>query len=78
MSKSRQTPPNQWNYEETIAQVESLVAEIETGDIELEALFDKFTLAVESLRQCETFLDQRQKQMQLQIEILNDRAGQVE
>lgn len=70
MSTPRKTPSPTWNYEQTVAQVESIVAEIETGNIELEELFDKFNTAVEYLRQCETFLDQRQQQMQLQIETL--------
>ena len=72
MSTSRKNPSPKWNYEETIAQVESIVTDIESGNLELEELFDKFAIAAESLRQCETFLDQRQQQMQLQIETLTD------
>lgn len=61
-----------WNYEKAVAEVEKIIARIEAGELELEEVFDSFAVAVEHLRQCETFLQQRQQQVDLMIETLKD------
>lgn len=61
-----------WNYEEKVAEIEKIIAQIESGNLELEAVFDQFANAMEYLQQCETFLKQRQKQVDLLIETLSD------
>ncbi len=61
-----------WSYEETVQQVEDMMARIESGELELADVFDQFATAIESLRQCETFLAERQQQMDLLIETLTD------
>lgn len=61
-----------WNYEKAVAEVEKIIARIEAGELELEEVFNSFTVAVEYLRQCETFLQQRQQQVDLMIETLKD------
>lgn len=61
-----------WKYEAAVAEVESIISRIETGELELEEVFEQFTQAVEHLRQCENFLQQRQQQVDLLIETLND------
>ncbi len=61
-----------WNYEETVAQVESILARIESGELDLADVFEQFSTAVKHLRQCETFLAQRQRQVDLLIETLTD------
>jgi exodeoxyribonuclease VII small subunit len=61
-----------WNYEKAVAEVENIIERIEAGELELEEVFEQFTLAAEYLRQCETFLQQRQQQVDLLIETLND------
>lgn len=63
--------PN-WNYESIVAEVEAIIARIESGDLNLADVFDQFSTAIEYLRQCETFLSQRQQQMNLLIETLTD------
>lgn len=70
-------PPNvpiqeSWNYEAAVAEVETIIAAIEAGELELEEVFEQFTAAVEYLHQCETFLQQRQQQVDLLIETLTD------
>ncbi|MEH2078231.1 MAG: exodeoxyribonuclease VII small subunit [Nostoc sp.] len=52
--------------------MEGIIAGIEAGELELEEVFDQFAKAVEYLRQCESFLQQRQQQVDLLIETLND------
>ena len=61
-----------WNYEAAVAKLEALIARIEAGELELEEVFDQFAAAVEYLRQCETFLQERQQQVGLLIETLKD------
>jgi exodeoxyribonuclease VII small subunit len=60
------------SYEATVKKVEEIVARIEAGELELAEVFDQFAEAVEYLRQCENFLAQRQKHMDLLIETLTD------
>ena len=66
--------PDTWNYEATVAQVETIIKQIEAGELELAAVFAQFTAAVEYLRQCEVFLQQRQQQMDLLIETLENES----
>ncbi|HIK39516.1 exodeoxyribonuclease VII small subunit [Thermoleptolyngbya oregonensis NK1-22] len=68
-----------WHYETAIAQVEDIIEQIETGDLDLAAVFSQFAIAVEQLNQCDAFLAQQQAQMSLLIETLtDDRAGDEE
>ena len=60
------------NYEAKVAEIEKIITRIERGELELEEVFDQFTTAVEYLRQCENFLQQRQQQVDLLIETLSD------
>lgn len=62
----------QWHYETAVAKVEAIISEIESGELDLAAVFDQYSLAVEQLRQCEAFLQARQEQMELLIEQLED------
>ncbi len=61
-----------WSYETTVQAIEAAIARIESGELELAAVFDEFTAAVQQLRQCEVFLAERQQQMDLLIETLAD------
>lgn len=63
-----------WNYEATVAKVEKIISQIESGELELADVFEEFSTAVTYLRQCETFLAQKQQQMDLLIETLSDEA----
>lgn len=61
-----------WHYETAIARVEDIIEQIETGDLDLAAVFSQFAIAVEQLNQCDAFLAQQQAQMALLIETLTD------
>jgi exodeoxyribonuclease VII small subunit len=63
-----------WNYEATVAEVEDIIHRIEIGELPLAELFDQFAVAVERLRQCETFLMRQQQQVDLLIETLLDES----
>ncbi|MDY7006482.1 MAG: exodeoxyribonuclease VII small subunit [Cyanobacteriota bacterium] len=62
----------EFDYEETVVNIEDIIAEIESGELALEEVFEKFSLAVEDLQKCEAFLSQGQQQMDLLIETLDD------
>jgi exodeoxyribonuclease VII small subunit len=61
-----------WNYEQTVARVEEILAKIESGELELASVFEEFAIAMEYLKECESFLSERQKQVDLLIETLTD------
>lgn len=70
----RLSAESSWNYEETVAKVERILTRIESGELELADVFEEFSAAVNYLRQCESFLAERQKQVDLLIETLTDEA----
>lgn len=63
--------PANWRYEETVAEIEAIIDQIEQG-LPLAEVFDQFSTAVEQLRQCEGFLNHQQQQVDLLIETLLD------
>ncbi|MDF5721206.1 MAG: exodeoxyribonuclease VII small subunit [Rhizonema sp. PD37] len=62
-----------WSYEAKVVEIETIIAQIEEGSLELQEVFDQFTKAVESLRECESFLQSSQQQVDLLIETLRDK-----
>jgi exodeoxyribonuclease VII small subunit len=73
VSASSDSPqPKNWRYEAAVAQVEAIISRIESGELELEDVFEQFAQAVESLQQCEAFLTERQAQVNILIETLED------
>lgn len=69
-NQTDRTFPDDWNYEATVAQVETIIKQVEAGKLELAEVFEQFAAAVQYLRQCEVFLQERQQQMDLLIETL--------
>jgi exodeoxyribonuclease VII small subunit len=63
---------NVWNYEATISEIETIVEQIESGELELATVFDQFELAVHHLQSCESFLAERRQSVDLLIETLTD------
>ncbi|NMG59100.1 exodeoxyribonuclease VII small subunit [Geitlerinema sp. P-1104] len=61
-----------WNYEATVEEIESIIQKIESGQLDLEAVFDKFAVAAEHLQDCEQFLGKKQQQLDILIETLGD------
>jgi exodeoxyribonuclease VII small subunit len=64
--------PENWDYEATVAEVETIINRIELGELELADVFEQFSSAVEQLRRCEAFLSRQQHQVDLLIETLLD------
>lgn len=69
------SPTDDWRYEAVVAEVELIISQIESGELELEDVFEQFTQAVTYLKQCETFLTERQAQVDLLVETLEDSPG---
>ncbi len=61
-----------FNYEETVANIETIIEEIEGGELTLAEVFDRFSLAATDLKKCEAFLAKGQQEMNLAIETLED------
>lgn len=64
--------PAPWRYEDAVRQVESIIHQIESGDLDLAEVFSQFERAIAQLNQCEAFLSQQQEKMTLLIETLSD------
>ena len=71
---SEQPFPDDWNYEATVTKVETIIARIESGELELADVFAQFAAAVAYLQQCDVFLSQHQQKMDLLIETLADKS----
>ena len=65
-------PSTGGSYEAKIAEIETIITRIEGGELELADVFAEFATAVEYLRECDSFLQQRQQQVDLLIETLQD------
>jgi exodeoxyribonuclease VII small subunit len=64
------TPAETWNYEATVATVEAIIADLESGNLPLASVLAQFEQAVQALNQCETYLQEKQQQVDLLIETL--------
>jgi exodeoxyribonuclease VII small subunit len=64
--------PPDFDYEATVEQVEAIIADIDSGTLPLEDVFEQFRLGVEQLRNCETFLTQGKEEMEIIVETLED------
>lgn len=64
------TPAETWSYEATVATVESIIADLESGSLPLAAVLSQFEQAVQALQQCETYLQEKQQQVDVLIETL--------
>ncbi|BAU06169.1 exodeoxyribonuclease VII small subunit [Fischerella sp. NIES-3754] len=71
-SNSKSVEAEVWNYEAKVAEIEGIIDRIEGGELDLADVFEQFAQAVEYLRECESFLRQRQQQVDLLIETLDD------
>ncbi|MEC4893703.1 MAG: exodeoxyribonuclease VII small subunit [Oscillatoria sp. PMC 1051.18] len=71
MSK-RTSQPKNWNYSAAVSELEAIIEQIESGSLPLEQVFEQFSVAVEKMQQCESFLARGKQQMNLLIETLSD------
>lgn len=62
----------EFDYEKTVINIQDIIAEIESGQLTLEEVFEKFSVAVADLQKCEDFLTKSQQEIDLLIETLED------
>ena len=59
-----------WDYEASVAQIETIITDLETGELPLANIFEQFEKAATELKKCDTFLQEKQQKAQLLIETL--------
>lgn len=69
---AKSTPPQPWSYEDAVATVEAIMADLESGRLPLAEVLTQFEQAVQTLQQCETYLAEKRSQVDLLIETLTD------
>lgn len=62
--------PSDWQYESAVDKVEAIIQDIEGGELELADIFDQFSIAVQELHACESFLQHHRHQVELLVETL--------
>ncbi|MFS8795385.1 exodeoxyribonuclease VII small subunit [Synechococcus sp. R55.8] len=72
MSRRKREEP--WRYEAAIAEVETLIAQIESGELDLAEVVERFQQAAQTLKTCADFLEQKRQQ----VEIIIEQLGQGE
>ncbi len=63
-----------FDYEATIAAVETAIERIEAGELSLEEVFTCFEAAVGQLKDCEAFLQRGKARLALAVETLSDES----
>ena len=71
-AKSAKSQPESWSYEETVATIEAIVADLESGRLPLAEVLTQFEQAVQALQRCETYLAEKRSQVDVLIETLTD------
>lgn len=61
-----------WRYEVAIAEVEALIEQIESGELDLAEMVERFQQAAQTLKTCEAFLQEKRQQVEIIIEQLQD------
>ena len=65
----------EFDYEKTVINIQDIITEIESGQLTLEEVFEKFSVAVADLQKCEDFLTKSQQKIDLLIETLESIIG---
>ena len=69
MSPEPSTPPD-WTYEGAIAHIEATLARLESGQLPLAEVLEQFQQASQELQRCEAFLREKQDQLDILVEVL--------
>ncbi|WP_293268273.1 exodeoxyribonuclease VII small subunit [Neptunomonas sp.] len=69
MPRKKKTP----DFEQSLADLESLVTQMEQGDLTLEASLNAFEEGIKLTRECQTMLDQAEQK----VHILTTQSGEL-
>lgn len=72
MAKKSSPEPSAWHYESAIAEVEHIIAQVERGQLDLANVIEQFVTATQILKQCEAFLQEKQAQVSILVETLQE------
>lgn len=61
-----------WQYETAVRKIETILSDLESGEMPLAEIFEQFEQAAAELKRCDRFLREKQQQAQLLIETLAD------
>lgn len=76
MAKSKNVTSEEWSYEDKVALVDSIIARIEAGELDLAEVFEQFATAVQYIKECDSFLQAKQEQVDILIETLQDESSE--
>ncbi len=76
MAKSKNVTSEEWSYEDKVALVDSIIARIEAGTLDVAEVFEQFATAVQYLKECDSFLQAKQEQVDILIETLQDESSE--
>lgn len=76
MAKSKNVTSEEWSYEDKVALVDSIIARIEAGELDLAEVFEQFATAVQYIKECDSFLQAKQEQVDILIETLKDESSE--
>lgn len=65
MTAKKKSPTADANFEGTLAQVEQIVEEIESGELPLQDVVSRFRTATEMINQCQAMLTQIEQQIKV-------------
>jgi exodeoxyribonuclease VII small subunit len=68
VASSEQAKPDAMRFEDAFARLESLVGEMERGELPLEQMLDRFEEGVRLVRRCNQFLGQAQLRVERYVE----------
>lgn len=74
MIKAKKITSDEFSYEAKVAEIDSIIARIEAGTLDLAEVFEQFATAVQYLKECDSFLQAKQEQVDILIETLQDES----
>ena len=71
---SATSPENNNDFESSLAELETIVTQMEQGDLSLDQALSSFETGIKLTRHCQAILDQAEQKVQL----LTEKNGQIE
>jgi exodeoxyribonuclease VII small subunit len=76
MIKGKKITSDEFSYEAKVAEIDSIISKIEAGTLDLAEVFEQFATAVQYLKECDSFLQAKQEQVDILIETLQDESSE--
>ncbi|OKH45063.1 exodeoxyribonuclease VII small subunit [Calothrix sp. HK-06] len=76
MIKGKKTTSDEFSYEAKVVEIDSIIARIEAGELDLAEVFEQFATAVQYIKECDSFLQAKQEEVDILIETLQDESSE--